>query len=475
MTYLPTWESVQSHTVPEWFRDAKLGIFIHWGLYSVPAWAPTTGELGKVVAEEGWEAWFARNPYAEWYMNSLRIDGSATQAHHLATYGEGPGYDDFVKAFHAGVEQWDPGAWARLFRRVGARYVVLTTKHHDGFLLWPSRQPNPFKQGYQARRDLVGDLTSAVRAEKMRMGLYYSGGLDWTFNDTVIRSITDLVKAVPQQADYVSYADNHWLELVERYEPIVLWNDIAYPAASDLPKLLAHYYNTVPEGLVNNRFTQSFSLEGGSSTEIMGGKHYDFTTPEYASYDKITEPKWEATRGIGFSFGYNRNEGPESYLSVTELVRSFVDIVSKNGNLLLNVGPMADGTIPSLQRERLEGLGAWLDVHGEAIFDTRPWAVAEGSALSEVQSEVPVRFTQKADTLYATLLAEPVTGQVLLKGVQAVGTTHVSLLGHKSPLAWQQVEEGLSITVPGSLPTALDRAPASTLTITPQPKLLTSH
>jgi len=354
MRYLPTWDSVSRHQVPAWFHDAKLGIFIHWGLYSVPAWAPTTGELGKVVAEEGWEAWFSRNPYAEWYYNSIRIPGGVSQVYHTETYGEGASYDDFVPMFNEAVEHWDPAEWAALFRQVGARYVVLTTKHHDGFLLWPSDHPNPYKDGYHAARDLVGQLTEAVRAEDVRMGLYYSGGVDWTFNGTVVKDIADLKKAVPQQPEYVAYADAHWNELIERYAPAILWNDIAYPTASDLPKLFADYYNAVPDGLVNNRFTQSFDFdpEAGGLT---GGKHFDFTTPEYASYDKITEPKWEATRGIGFSFGYNRNESIDVYLSVEELVRSFVDVVSKNGNLLLNVGPMADGTIPALQRGSAAG------------------------------------------------------------------------------------------------------------------------
>ncbi len=416
MTYEPTWESVKLHTVPEWFHDAKLGIFIHWGLYSVPAWAPTTGEMGKVIAEEGWGAFFARNPYSEWYLNSVRIPGSPTQRHHIETYGEGYSYDRFADTFNHAVEAWDPAVWARLFHRVGARYVVLTTKHHDGFLLWPSRQPNPFKEGYHARRDRVGELTTAVRAAGMRMGLYYSGGLDWTFNDTVLKDITDFGAAVPQQQAYVTYADNHWLELIERYEPVVLWNDIAYPAASDLPKLYAHYYNTVPEGLVNNRFAQSFSAEG-EGTDIFASKHFDFSTPEYASYDKITELKWEATRGIGF-FRLQQNEGPDGYLSVAGLVRSFVDArVSKNGKSHTCLTRGTDGRWhdPSAAA-RAPGGWAWLDVHGEgdlagrdpgSLPMARPRADLDGHA---VQEDVSVRFTQRLTRSCVTRLQEPGAG-----------------------------------------------------------------
>lgn len=362
-------ESLHQRTVPDWFHDAKLGIFVHWGLYSVPAWAPLTGEMDKVIANEGWKKWFSHNPYAEWYMNSMRIEGGVSQRHHVETYGPDFCYEDFIPLFNEALEAWDPGAMADLFRQVGARYVVLTTKHHDGFTLWPSEHPNPYREHYHAERDLVGELTEAVRAREMIMGLYYSGGIDWTFNKTVIQDITDIQDAVPQGDEYVAYANAHWKELIARYKPSVMWNDIAYPAAADLNELFSHYYNSVPEGVINDRFTQRFEFTEG---QIAGSQHSDFTTPEYTSYDHIVEKKWEATRGIGYSFGYNQNEGPENYLSVQELVHSFVDIVSKNGNLLLNVGPMADGTIPALQRERLEGLGTWLRVNSEAIYGTRP-------------------------------------------------------------------------------------------------------
>ncbi len=464
----PTWESVTQHRAPAWFEDAKLGIFIHWGLYSVPAWAPTTGELTKVVAEEGWESWFTNNPYAEWYLNSIRIPDSPSHQHHIQTYGDKFSYDDFVPLFNQSVQQWDPGAWAALFRDVGARYVVLTTKHHDGFLLWPSQHPNPFKRDYFAHRDLVGELTEAVRSAGMRMGLYYSGGLDWTFNPVVIKDIADMIRAIPQQPDYVRYANNHWYELIARYEPSILWNDIAYPAAADLASLFAHYYNTVAEGAVNDRFTQEFNFAATDVSEMMKSRHFDFRTPEYASFDTITRPKWEATRGIGFSFGYNQNEGPEAYLSVRELVHSFVDIVSKNGNLLLNVGPMADGTIPALQRERLEGLGTWLRRNGEAIFDTCPWVTAEGTT----GDGLPLRFTQKRDTLYAIVLAQPQPGELLLKDLMAPEGAQLQLLGYAGALPWRQSPEGITVALPQKVVAELGGdTPAFALSITPSPAL----
>ena len=222
------WEAIWKHRVQAWFQNAKLGIFIHWGLYSVPGWAPTTGELGKV----DWSKWFPENPYAEWYLNTLRIEDSPTRKHHVATFGDKVDYYQFATTFNRETAKWDPAQWATLFQKTGARYVVLTTKHHDGFRLWPSAVTNPRRNrvGITASRDLVGDLTSAVRATGMKMGLYYSGGLDWTFKEQPIRSIADLSGTAPRGEDYVRYADAHWTELADRYQPAVMWNDIGYPS-----------------------------------------------------------------------------------------------------------------------------------------------------------------------------------------------------------------------------------------------------
>jgi alpha-L-fucosidase len=458
MHYQPTRESVETHPLPAWFDNAKLGIFVHWGLYSVPGWAPLAGELSDILATGDWAKWFANNPYAEWYMNSWRIDGSPTQRYHNETYGANFNYFDFAPQFNTATEQWNPDDWASLFQRVHARYAVLTTKHHDGFTLWPSRTPNPFIADYHARRDLVGEFMEAIRGRGLTAALYYSGGLDWTFNDTVIQHIADIPKAVPQMPAYVDYANAHWRELIDRYETMILWNDIAYPAATDLNVLFAEYYNKLPEGLVNNRFTQRFQL--GADGNIVTDNFHDFETPEYASFSEIRAKKWESCRGIGASFGYNRNEGPEQHLTVENLVRSFVDIVSKNGNLLLNVGPMADGTIPALQRERLLGLGEWLDVNGAAIFDTRPWVVADG----KTDAGVDVRFTQKEGDLYATLLDAPTDQTFEIKGLRCTANTTIELLGG-SALAWRATDGGVAVTLPDALPAS----PAHSLHISPAP------
>ena len=439
--------------LPAWYDDAKLGIFVHWGLYSVPGWAPTTGPLGEVVEREGWQAWFRRNPYAEWYVNSMRIAGSPTAEYHRASFGPEVDYDAFVPMFDEAAAGWDPAAWAALFRDVGARYVVLTTKHHEGFRLWPSAVPHPTKGAFHARRDLVGELTEAVRATGLRMGLYYSGGLDVTFNDTVIEDLPDLIAAVPQDAAYVAYVDAHFRELIERYRPSVLWNDIGSPRAFDAEGLIADYERAVPDGVVNDRFKMSMDLQPGAS--------YDFRTPEYATVVERSAEKFEFTRGIGFSFGYNRNEDDASFLSVPELVRFVVDVVSKNGNVLLNVGPTADGEIPAGQRTRLEGLGAWLRVNGEAIFGTRPWEAAEGAA----GDGTPLRFTRKGEALYAILLGQPTGGPLELPGLRPAAGTAVRLLGRDGPIPVAAADDRLRLTLPADLP----EAPAHALEIRPLP------
>jgi alpha-L-fucosidase len=449
VNYQPTNESISQHPLPEWYQDAKLGIFIHWGLYSVPGWAQgTKTPLEEILANTAGEEWFANNPYAEWYLNSLRIEGSSTEEYHNKTYGEDFSYYDFVPEFNEAIQQWNPQEWAELFSDVGAQYVVLTTKHHDGFLLWPSDTPNPQRDGYYASRDLVGELTEAVKNEGMKMGLYYSSGLDWTFNDHVIKNFPDLFTAVPQQPEYAEYIDTHWRELMNRYDPWVLWADIGSPEAFDAVNLIADYYNEKPEGVVNNR--HKFQLPTDNSKPPV---HHDFTTPEYQVLDSIAEQKWETCRGIGLSFGYNQTEDVDEFLSVDELVDSFVDIVSKNGNLLLNVGPKADGTIPEGQRVRLEGLGQWLDTNGEAIFGSRPWTQAEATTSEGGR----VRFTQKDGAVYMTLLDEPASSTVIIENVPLEGLSGITALQGQQDISFSLEGKTLQLTLP-----ELNEAPAYT-------------
>ncbi len=433
--YQPTWESLQTHRAPDWFNDAKLGIFVHWGLYSVPAWATPLGELGKL----DWDVWFKNNPYAEWYMNSLRIDGSPTQEHHFKTYGKDFDYMDFAPMFDEAVQSWDPAAMASVFSGVGARYVVLTSKHHDGFTLWPSEVPNPNRAADRqgTTRDIVGDLSQAVRSAGMKMGLYYSGGLDWSFNPEPINTVEEVRGTILHTDQYAQYADAHWRELIAKYEPTILWNDIGHPKQSDLAEIVADFYNRDPDGLINNRFETG--IEGDSP------RHHDFVTPEYAKMDAITDYKWETCRGLGYSFGYNQVETEEHTIGEAELIHLLADIVSKNGNLLLNVGPKADGSIPELQLARLHTLGEWLDVNGEAIFDTRPWERADG----ETADGTGVRFTRNGDATYAVVLGDLNSGSVTINDFPAASS--VALLGG-GDLTHTSADGKLTVELPADSP-----------------------
>ena len=452
--YAPTKLSLDEHPLPSWFSDAKLGIFVHWGPYSVPAWA-RTGVSMPSLAKQGWEKAFASNPYAEWYWNTLAFPDSATRAHHDETYGRDFPYERFGAEFRAATRDWNPDPWAQLFARAGARYVVLTTKHHDGFLLWPSAHAHPHLREWQSERDLVGDLTRSVRASGLRMGLYYSGGIDWPFEGRPIRDIAGLMKAIPQGAAYARHADAHWRELIQRYAPSVLWNDIGYPMAADPLRLMADYYARVPDGVVNNRFTTF-----GYAADV---QHHDFTTPEYAVLAEASPHKWEACRGIGNSFGWNRAETDADLISVEKLVHLFVDVVAKNGNLLLNVGPTGDGSIPWSQAERLLGLGGWLDVNCEAIYGTRPWTRAQ----TQTSDGREVRFTRKADAVYAIVLDSSLRERIRLPALAAREGTRIELLGRRGALAFTNGAEGLDVALPG--PGA--GSPAIALRIVPEPAL----
>ncbi len=429
--YDATLKSLDQHHLPQWYADAKLGIFVHWGLYSVPGWAPLVHPSHDFAADD----YIKNNPYAEWYLNVMRIDGSPTQAYHREHYGADYDYYNFAPIFDREIQKWNPDAWAKIFRDAGAKYVVLTTKHHDGFTLWPSSTPNPKlpPDRQHASRDIVGELTTAVNEQGLRMGLYYSGGYDWTFVPGPIRSAADYEKVQPQSEAYGKYADAHVRELIQRYHPAVLWNDINYPKSGHPLDLMAEYYNTVPDGVIDDRF---------------GVKHSDFKSPEYQTLDKISPTKWEECRGLGRSFGYNRAEGEAETIAPDELIYLLVDIVSKNGNLLLDVGPEADGTIPPVQMTRLQALGAWLAQNGEAIYGTHPWQRADG----ETSEGIRVRFTQNDSALYATLLGQPKTTTVMLKSLSPKPGTQIYLLGDAKPLVWSQQDSVISVTLPSTFP-----------------------
>ncbi len=424
--------------LPAWYDDAKLGIFVHWTAASVPAFAPVGPSPFEVAASEGWEAALARSPYVEWYQNSLAIPGSPVAEHHRATYGDLP-YDAFVRRFADLLDRWNPEPWADLFAAAGARYVVLVTKHHDGFLLWPSATPNPNRDAWQSRRDVVGELAAAVRARGMRFGVYYSGGLDWTFGGLPITDVRSMIAAIPQGEDYRAYADAHWRELIDRYEPDVLWNDIGYPAAADLDVLFDDYYARVPAGVVNDRF-DFLGVHGGTA-------HADFTTPEYSTAHEPGGRKWESTRGMGPSFGFNQHEREHDLLSPDEAVRLLAEVVAGGGNLLLNVGPAADGSIPWHQATRLAALGWWLRQNDAAMYGTRA-----GPPATTTPDGLRVVFTRGADATFAVVLGTPGGTSVDLPGVELGAEGTVELLGHGGRLSWAPGRGALRVELPVALP-----------------------
>jgi alpha-L-fucosidase len=427
------------HAAPPWFDDAKLGIFIHWGLYSVPAWAPVRANPGVHSGPE--EMKRGENAYAEWYENSLRIAGSPTERWHREHHGDAP-YADFREPFEQMLATWDPAPWVDLFAAAGAGYVVLTTKHHDGWLLWPSSHPNPHRDRWQATRDIVGDLGAAVRERGLRYGLYYSGGLDWTFEPGPIDSMAALFATVPTDPGYAEYADAHVRELIARYAPSVLWNDIAWPTEAGLSELLVDYLAAVPDGTVNDRFLVHSAPR---DPERPRSWRSDFATPEYTSFADAKRFKWETCRGIGSSFGFNRAETNEHHLAPDDLIHSFVDIVAKGGNLLLNVGPTGDGEIPELQASRLRALGAWLATNGEAIRGTRPWVTTEATTADGTA----IRFTQGRGDVFALVCGDPSPATtVTIPRVPRFAT--VELLG-SGPVDHSWHAGGVDVTWPGGV------------------------
>ena len=343
----PTWKSLNQRGYPQWFSDAKLGIFIHWGLYSVPAYASKEG-------------------YAEWFYRGLMM-GDSERKRIMSLYADTtlPTFEQYkTLTNHWHGELWNPQEWARMFRDAGAKYVVLVTKHHDGYSLWD----DPYQPEWNSvvsgpKCNIVEELTAAVRNEGLRMGFYYSLP-EWTNPRHIWMQDRDSTIG-----DYVdNYMVPQFKELVSRYKPSLLFADGDWQnSASEFhsEELISWYYNLIgPDAIVNDRW--------GNGTQ------HGFKTPEYSAGISMTDRPWAECRGIGRSFGYNRNEDLDNFLTDRELIQHFCELVAHGGGLTLNVGPMADGTIPLIQQERLQALGKWLEVNGEAIYGTHPYSMPGG-------------------------------------------------------------------------------------------------
>jgi len=469
MSSSSTLKELSQRDVPDWYDDAKFGIFIHWGAFAIPGFAPRLGSIGEAFAKD-YDRAVAMVPYTEWYWNATKVAGTPSAEFHKAHYDDAP-YTDFKQPFEEGLKQWDPSAWAEAFRDAGARYVVLVTKHHDGLSLWPSDIANPHEENWTTSRDIVGELAKAVRTAGMRFGVYYSGGIDWTFNRRPMRTLGDFISSTPG-GDYPAYAMAQVRELIEKYEPSVLWNDISWPTRSEsLYQLFADYYSAVPDGVVNDRWVAaSFPREllkiplvrkfidrkikaslrkrtGKESEGIIPPPvpHSDFRTPEYAAFAEIQVKKWEATRGMSHSFGFNRNDTDADYESAETLIHDFIDAVSRNGNLLLNVGPRGtDATIPDEQLKRLKQFGTWLRANGDAIYGTRPWTRSDG----ETDDGQAVRFTASQGRLNLIFKGPITSKQLLVKDLSIVGTAR--RLADDSPVTLEAQGADLLLTFASS-------------------------
>jgi len=461
--FKPTAASLKAHVIPDWYHDAKLGIFIHWGLYSVPGWAVPEKRLHGVPKNP------VNSPYSEWYQNMLRIKGSTIWEHHRKTYGTHFTYDDFAPVFKREAEKMNAGAWASFIIKTGAHYTVIVTKHHDGFALWPSIHKNPRKASWHTERDCVGELCEAARRAGLRFGVYYSGILDWTFQRHAVADVYDEVLNGVSSPSYARYCFRQYMELIDRYRPDILWNDIGYPQLGGVKRLLAYYYNTVPEGVVNNRW-RTWLIPGNgrlypvtkkliqvllsampalresiSSGEILNQLDIgDYATPEFDVNKEIVDFKWETTMGLGSSYGYNQNEDESNTITGDELIRLFVDIVSKNGNLLVNIGPRADGSIPEVQRKPLLALGAWLKKNGRAIYGTRPWTRA--AAVTEDGTEL--RFTRKDNEVFIFLMGRPPKRTIAIPDFSVREGSRISLVESGRKLAWKMKGKSLVLSLP---------------------------
>jgi len=440
------WESLDTRPIPTWWTDAKFGIFVHWGPYSVPAFS----KVGQ---------------YSEWYWMNLvnpkreRNGHSLTKNFHDRVYGEHFTYPDFVPMFKC--EMFDPDQWANIFEKSGAKYVVLTSKHHDGYCLWPSAESDkswgrPWSSTNSGPgRDLLGELTTAVRKTDVRMGIYYSL-YEW-FNPLYVSDPDLFVEKhlIPQFKDVVTkYAPDVMFSDGEWSHPHTTWKST---------ELLRWLYNESPckdTVVANDRW--------GKETRH---KHGDYFTTEYgAGLPDATNP-WEENRGMAHSFGFSKTENLKDYNSSQQLTYMLIDIVSRGGNFLLDIGPTADGRIPVIMQERLLDIGGWLDVNGEAIYGTTPWKStcqwSEGEVKDMKHGRHRVKydvlkltvapdpgravkeifFTQKGESLYCICAVFP-DEKLIVKNVTAKDDAEVKLLGVDEPLKWKQTGNDIEIEMP---------------------------
>jgi alpha-L-fucosidase len=459
--FRPDWESLQKYDAPEWYRDAKFGIFIHWGAYSVPAFGN------------------------EWYPRMMYVKDSTEYKHHIETYGPQDkfGYKDFIPMFKA--EHFDATTWAELFKKAGAKYVVPVAEHHDGFAMYDSSVSDWTVAKLGPHRDTTGELAKAVRAAGLHFGLS-SHRVEHNFflgpGRTISSDVNDPQYAMlygpahtwimnpggtPLNNDftYVSRAwTDDWLarsaELVEKYHPDVVYFDwwIGQPSIrANLTRFAAFYYNSSLKygdhvGVINYK---DYAMQDHSGVlDIERGQLGDLRALPWQTDTSVSNKSW----------GYIKDD---TFKSPEFIVHQLIDIVSKNGNLLLNVGPRPDGTIPEEVQQVLLEVGAWLNTNGEAIYGTRPWKIY-GEGPTKVTAGTfhdtdtakytteDFRFTTKGDVLYVIGLVWPRNGEAVIHSVApAVGSEPVysiTLLGGEAKVEFDQRADGLRVRLPGNPP-----------------------
>ena len=465
---------LQRRQVPAWWRDGKLGIMVHWTPASVPAFAPTEFEIGELLQSHAPDA-LSRTPYAEWYQNSLRFPDSPVSQHHRSVHGGRP-YMEFARDWEDALPQWNPDDWARRFAATGARHVVFVAKHSDGYCLWPTDVRHPYHRIWHSTRDVVGEMAEAVRGAGMRFGLYYCGGFDWSFDDRPVGTMGDVVASVPR-GEYPAYAAAQLRELISRYRPSVLWNDVAWPSSGkELWPLFNEYYALVPDGVVNDRWLPTNRVVSAIARSRFKGiidagarrlarrdgglippapPHFDVRTPEYVAFPDTQTRAWELVRGIDRSFGYNAAGDPAHLLSRGDLVWSLGDAVAKGGNLLLNVGPRGvDAQIPPEQVQRLDWLAQWMGANRSSVVATRPWVVS-GSATVE---GCPVRYNALSDTVHA--LVQTPQHTVTLPEIAATSATSVTTIDGV-PLEFFDRAAGVEVHLPADVVAAGEVGPVA--------------
>jgi alpha-L-fucosidase len=470
--YEPTWPSLMSRPLPAWYDDAKIGVFIHWGVYSVPSF----GCAGCGPAE--WY-WHSLRGGADPVVNGKRVPCCGLQtrpqvvAFHEKMYNN-MSYTNFGPMFTA--EFFEPDAWAALFKKAGIKYVVLTSKHHEGWTNWCSAEAfgwNACDNG--PKRDLVGDLTASVKAAGLHMGLYLSM-YEWyhpLYTQDAANNFT-----TSRYVDEVYWPQAK--EINTKYQPDLLWSDGDVGDSSwwRSAELLAWLYNEAPNRetiVVNDRW-------GTDNPPIGSGKHFggyfSGADRQHASAAML-QHKWESAFTIdSANWGFARNDPLADYLNITTILANVVSTVAYGGNVLVNIGPAHDGTIPAIFQDRLTQMGAWLEINGEAIYGSKRWRVQNDTAIDpEVSATQGVYYTTTAHNnnntlssegaVYAIALHWPAGNRLLLQAPVTTPATTVTMLGCAKPMAWEKTAVaaaaaatttsggGIEITVPALAPTEL--------------------